>query len=130
MRAHSESGVPATGASLLASTFVVVSSACCVGPLAVVLSFFGLTGTTLLAIENVVGPYRPIILGLTTLLLGAGFYYAYRSETACEPDAVCSRPASRRLQRFAVWLATLVFAILLYFTYVHPNLDVLFGIYT
>lgn len=71
-----------------ASVLVLVSSACCIGPLAVMLSFVGLTSGTMLAVENVVGPFRPLILS-----------------------------------------ATVLFVALLYFTYVHPNLDVLFGIY-
>ena len=119
-----------TGVPLLASTLVLVSSACCIGPLAVVLSFVGLSGSTLLAIENVVGPFRPVILSLTLAFLGTGFYFAYRrQEVSCEDGKICARPGSRRIQKILLWSATGLFLVLLYFTYVHPNLDVLFGIY-
>lgn len=119
----------AAGGSLLPLVLVLVSSACCVGPLAVVLSFVGLSTGTLLAVENVFGPFRPLILGLTALALGVGFYAAYRREEACEPGQVCALPQSRRVQRIALWAATVLLLVLLYFTYVHPNLDVWFGIY-
>lgn len=116
-------GAPAAAISVL------VSSACCIGPLAVVLSYVGLSAGTMLAIENVVGPFRPIVLGATVSLLALGFYGAYRPVDACEPGEACARPASRRLQRAALWAATAFFLVLLYFTYVHPNLDLWFGIY-
>ena len=122
------SSVSATGSSVIATLLVFISSACCIGPLAVVLSLVGLSSTTMLAIENLFGPYRPYILGLTVLFLGIGFYAAYREEP-CEDGKVCAIPATRRLQRILLWLATGLMLVLLYFTYVHPNLDVLFGIY-
>lgn len=114
----------------MATVMVVVSSACCVGPLAVGLSFVGLSTTTLLAVENVLGSFRPFILGITALFLAAGFYGAYRpSPESCAPGRVCAIPAARRLQRVLVWVAAGMFGVLLYFTYVHPNLDVLFDVY-
>ena len=125
-----KSSVSATGGSAVASVFILLSSACCIGPLAVAFSFLGLSTSAVLAIENVVGPFRPSILGLTTVLIGGGFYFAYRPEReACEDGKICALPGSRRVQRVALWMATSMFLVLLYFTYVHPNLDVLFGIY-
>ncbi len=119
-----------TGGSIATTLLVFVSSACCVGPMAVVLSFVGLSGSTLLAIENTVGPFRSYVLGLTVLALGVGFYSAYRPlGSDCAPGTACARPESRRLQRASLWLASGLMAVLLYFTYVHPNLDVYFGIY-
>lgn len=123
-----KSSLPATGTSVLATLLVFVSSACCVGPLAVALSFVGLSSSTLLTVENTFGPFRPYILGLTVLVLAVGFWAAYRKEP-CEDGQVCAVPATRRVQRAALWLAAVLLAALLYFTYVHPNLDVLFGIY-
>jgi len=89
-----------------------------------------LSTTTLLAVENVLGPYRAVILVLTGLFLALGFYAAYRpSAEACKPGKVCAIPATRRLQRVLIWSATGLLVVLLYFTYVHPNLDVLFDVY-
>ena len=84
----------------------------------------------MLAVENVVGPFRSPILSVTVVFLGIGFYAAYRKqEVECEDGKVCAQPGSRHVQRVLLWIATLLFLTLLYFTYVHPNLDVLFGIY-
>ncbi len=125
-----DSRLTSSSLPVVASALVLVSSACCIGPLAVVLSFVGLTSGTMLAVENVVGPFRPLILSATVLFLGVGFYAAYRKqEVECEDGKVCARPGARRVQRLLLWVATLLFLALLYFTYVHPNLDVLFGIY-
>ena len=123
-----KTSVSATGSSVIATLLVFVSSACCIGPLAVVFSFVGLSSSTMLVVENLFGPYRLYILGLTVLFLGIGFYAAYRKEP-CEDGKVCAIPATRRLQRLLLWVATGLMLVLLYFTYVHPNLDVLFGIY-
>ena len=120
-----------TGGSTLAATLmVIVSSACCVGPLAVVLSFVGLSTTTMLSVENVFGPFRPYILSLTILFLGVGFYAAYRrGRVTCEDGAVCAIPGTLRFQRLLLWVATLLLLVLLYFTFIHPNLDLYFDIY-
>lgn len=120
----------AAGVPVVASLLVLVSSACCIGPLVVLFSWVGLTGGTMLTIESVVGPYRPLVLGLTVGFLATGFYFAYRrEETGCAEGRVCARAGSRRLQRVLLWVASLFFVVLLYFTYVHPNLDHWLGIY-
>ena len=123
-----KSTLSATGSSVIATLLVFVSSACCIGPLAVVFSFVGLSSSTLLAVENLFGPFRHVILVLTVIFLAIGFRATYRKEP-CEEGKVCAIPATRRLQRVLLWVATGLMLVLLYFTYVHPNLDVLFGIY-
>lgn len=120
----------ATGSSMVTMLLVFVSSACCIGPLMIVFSFVGLSMTTMLTIESIFGPYRLFILGATILFLGIGFYTAYRpQERECEPGTVCATHRSRLVQRITLWIATAFMLVLLYFTYVHPNLDVWFGIY-
>jgi mercuric ion transport protein len=57
-------------ASIVAAT---VASACCIGPVVLVLLGAGTFGASLASLE----PYRPIFLGVTTLLLGVAFYAAY-----------------------------------------------------
>ncbi len=122
--------ISSTASSAITTLFVFLSSACCVGPLIIVFSFIGLSGSTILAIENTVGPYRPLILGFTATLLVTGFYFAYRQQTGvCLPGKICAHPKSRMIQRISLWFSVLLFLILLYFTYIHPNLDILFGIY-
>ncbi len=121
----------ATGSSVAATLLVFVGSACCIGPLAGVFTLVGLSGSTVLLVENTVGPYRPYVLALTVLSLTVGFYAAYRpvAATSCAPGTACARPESRKLQRGFLWFASSLFLVVLYFTYVHPNVDVYFGIY-
>ena len=118
------------GSSIATTLLIFLSSTCCIGPLMVIFSFIGISSVTLLAIENVFGPYRMIILIITSISLILGFYLAYKPQKLdCEPGKVCDQPNSRKIQRFGLWLATGFLIILLYFTYIHPNLDVWFGIY-
>jgi mercuric ion transport protein len=93
-------------ASIVAAT---VASACCIGPVVLVLLGAGTFGASLASLE----PYRPIFLGVTTLLLGFAFYAAYRPMNDCD---TCS-PASRRRTKIAVWFAAVVVVVLVAFPY-------------
>lgn len=86
-----------------------VASACCIGPVALVLLGLGTFGASLAALE----PYRPLFLVATTALLLAGFYAAYRPLTDCE---ACS-PASRRRTQITVWIAAACVVVLVTFPY-------------
>lgn len=86
-----------------------VASACCIGPVVFVLLGAGAAGASLAVLE----PYRPILLGLTGVLLGGAFYVAYRPAVDC---GACA-PVSRRRTRFAVWIAVALAAALLTFPY-------------
>ena len=85
------------------------ASLCCIGPVVLVLLGAGAFGASLASLER----YRPILLAVTTLLLGFAFYAAYRPANDCE---TCS-PASRRRAKIAVWLAAAVVAVLVAFPY-------------
>ena len=86
-----------------------VASACCIGPVALVLLGVGAFGASLAALE----PYRPALLGVTAVLLGGAFYVAYRPTSDCDACA----PALRRHTRIAVWIATVVAVALVTFPY-------------
>lgn len=93
-------------ASVVAAT---VASACCIGPVVLVLLGVGTFGASLASLER----YRPGFIAVTTILLGMAFYSAYRPVTDC---GVCV-PASRRKARIAVWIAAVVVAVLVAFPY-------------
>ncbi len=78
----------------------LLASACCIGPL-----ILGAAGLGSLGFAAALAPYRPWFLGLTAVLLGIGFYLAYRPQpaAACGPDGACSVPARRRNQRIVLW---------------------------
>lgn len=86
-----------------------VASACCIGPVAFVLLGAGAAGASLAVLE----PYRPLLLGLTAVLLGGAFYVAYRPTADCD---ACSA-ASQKRTRIAVWIAAALAAALLTFPY-------------
>lgn len=85
-----------------------VASACCIGPVAFVLLGAGALGASLSALE----PYRPVLLGLTAVLLGGAFYVAYPTS-----DCDACSPVSRRRTRIAVWIAAALAAALVTFPY-------------
>ena len=86
-----------------------VASACCIGPVALVLLGAGSMGASLSALE----PYRPALLTATALLLGGAFFVAYRPIADCD---TCS-PTARTRTRVAVWFAAAVAIALVAFPY-------------
>jgi mercuric ion transport protein len=95
-------------ASVLAAA---AASACCIGPVVAAVLGAGALGAASTRLE----PYRPWLLGVTVVLLGAGFVSAYRREAECA-DGSCA-PASRRSARIVLWIAAVVVALLTAFPY-------------
>lgn len=87
----------------------LLASACCIGPL-----LLGAVGFGSLGLATALAPLRPWLLGLTVVLIGTGFYLAYRPQVAevCAPGQACAKPASRRNQRLGVWIVTVLSAAL------------------
>ena len=97
-----------TIAGSLASAFA--SSLCCTLPLAAA----GLgVGTASLA--PMLAPWRPLLMIAVAVLLGRGFYNAYKPLPACEEHC---RPASRRGVRVRMWVTAAVALSLLGIPYV------------
>ena len=89
------------GAALLAA---LAASSCCLGP--VILAALGLGGAGVFA---GVAAYRPLLLGVTAVFLGVGFYLSYRKPKVVQGDACgCERPKAGRLPRILLWVATVV----------------------
>ena len=86
-----------------------LASICCLGPL-----LLGAVGFGSLGFAAALAPLRPWFLGLTGVLIGVGFFLAYRPRraAACAPGEACAQPASRRNQRLALWLVTVLTVIL------------------
>lgn len=99
------------------------SSLCCLGPL--LFGVLGLGGAGLLVKLEA---YRPYLAGLTLLLLGAGFYFTYRTPRPSSPAAVegtacdCALPKANCFGRVVLWLATIVVVAFLAFPYLAPIL--------
>ena len=89
------------GASLIAG---IAASLCCILPIV-----FALAGAGIVGASAFFAAWRPYLLGLTFLLLGLGFYFAYRKPNhACEPGSVCEKPATNRTGRIGLWIATAI----------------------
>jgi hypothetical protein len=92
----------ATGGALGLSALALAFGACCVAPWAVAL--LGVSGAVLLARMAFVQPY---VVAATLVLLGAGFWFAYRRRT----DVACDVAQRRRLRGLVWAAATVVIAI-------------------
>jgi len=80
-----------------------LASACCIGPLLMVFLGIGSAGA-LTALE----PWRPIMMVLTFLFLGLGFYVTYRKpKVTAGAGSDCCSPNRRKLQKILLWIATL-----------------------
>lgn len=104
----------ATTAGSVVSAFI--ASTCCIGPL--VFALLGIGGAGLLVKLE---PWRPYFVGLTFLLLGAGFYFAYRRPARAATDGPacdCPAPRANRAGRVMLWVVTPVVAGFLVFPYV------------
>ena len=87
----------------------VVASACCIGPVVLVLLGAGAFGASLASLER----YRPIFLTVTTAFLAFAFYTAYRPTEDCD---VCES-STRRRGRIIVWIAAFIVTALVAFPY-------------
>ncbi len=93
-------GLWAAGGSVIAA---VVASACCWLPL-VLIGF----GASAAGVSSTFERFRPLMLGTTAVLLGAGFYLVYFRKEKCAPGQACAVPNRKlqRLNRAMLWVAT------------------------
>ena len=108
----------ATPGSLLAGAAAAIgASACCAGPLLlVILGVGGAWGSRLVALE----PLQPYFVAAALMFFGFAFYRLYRTQDACSPDEVCAVPAVRRRQRVIFWIVAAVAAVLMSFPLYAP----------
>jgi mercuric ion transport protein len=97
--------------SLAAGVLAAIgASACCVGPL--VLLMLGIGGAwiaNLTALE----PLRPWFMGATLVFLGLAFRHLYLQPQVCEPGAACAEPMVLKRQRLMFWIVSVVLLALL-----------------
>lgn len=94
------------GSALVGSLLAgLLASICCIGPLVL-----GAVGLGSLGLAAALAPLRPWFLGLSAALIALGFYLAYRPSgpQVCGSGGSCARPDSRRGQRVALWLVTIL----------------------
>lgn len=89
----------------------VLASSCCIGPL--VLISLGVSGAwmgNLTALQA----YQPVFVIVTLAFLAFGFWLVYaKPKQPCAAESSCASPASDRVVKTALWLATALIAIAL-----------------
>src|SRR5574341_1487006 len=90
----------------------ILASLCCIGPAAA-----AVIGTGGLGVFSAFEKYRPYLIGLTAILLGFAFYFAYRKhEVKCD-DGSCKINGASKWNKIGVWSATFLAAIAITFPY-------------
>jgi mercuric ion transport protein len=98
------------GSVLAGAAAAIGASACCAGPLLlVVLGVGGAWGSRLVALEV----YQPWFIAAALLFFGYAFFKLYRAPEACAPDEACAIPAVRRRQRVIFWVVSALAAALM-----------------
>lgn len=89
----------------------VLASTCCIGPL--VLVTLGVSGAWIGNL-TALAPYQPFFVTATLGFLSVGFWQVYfKPKKACAVDSYCANPASDRIVKTALWVATILVIIAL-----------------
>ncbi len=95
----------------------LLASACCLGPLVLLLlGFSGAWIGNLAALE----PYRPVFIAVAGVALYVAGRRIYRPVRQCAPDEVCALPQVRAIYKACFWLVVILVLLALAFPYVLP----------
>lgn len=72
----------------------LLASLCCIGPVV-----FSLIGAGSLGFAAAFEPYRPYLMAMTVVFLGAGFYFTYRKRAVGCEDGACKVESASTLTR-------------------------------
>lgn len=105
--------VSTTSGSVLAGAAAAIgASACCAGPLLLVmLGVGGAWGSRLVALET----YQPLFVAAALVFFGFAFYRLYLTPDACAPGEACAVPAVRQRQRVLFWFVAVIATALMSF---------------
>lgn len=100
----------------------LAAASCCILPL--ILFSLGISGAWIGNL-TALSKYHEIFVVVTLVSLGAGYWRVYKKKNAekcCDADSYCASPASGRLMKWVLWVATVIIAVALLFPYVTPYL--------
>ncbi|MBS0342897.1 MAG: mercury transporter MerT [Proteobacteria bacterium] len=93
------------------------ASACCAGPLLLVmLGIGGAWGSRLVALER----FQPLFIAAALAFFAAAFHRLYRRPEACAPDEACAAPQVVQRQRLLFWVIAVLAAALMAFPWYAP----------
>ena len=119
--AHKSTRRRTPGARLLSIAGILGGLAigsCCVVPF--ILVTVGVTGAWIGSL-TALAPYKPIFVAFTLAVLAVGFFMVYRRpKAACADGSYCAHPASDRIAKIGLWVATVLVAIALGFPSLVP----------
>ena len=96
-----------SGAVLAGAAAAIGASACCAGPLLLVmLGVGGAWGSRLVALET----YKPLFVAAALVFFGFAFYRLYLTPDTCAPGEACAVPAVHRRQRVLFWFVAVIAA--------------------
>ena len=95
----------------------LAAASCCVVPFALFVA--GVSGAWI-ANLTALKPYQPLFVTIALVCLGAGYYAVYRKPKAaeCSEGSYCANPASDRLAKIGLWLASVLIIVALGFPHV------------
>lgn len=105
------------GALLAGGVAALLASACCLGPL--VLLMLGISGAwigNLTALE----PYRPVFIGVALAAVYFAHRRIFRPVSECLPGEICAVPAVNRMYKALFWVVVVLLGVALVFPYVAP----------
>lgn len=96
----------------------LLASACCVGPLALVM--LGVSGAWIASL-TLLEPFRWVFVGVALAFMALAWRRIYRAPAAaCEPGSVCALPQASRLYRILFWVVSAIVLLALAFPYFAP----------
>lgn len=106
-----------SGSVLAGAAAAIGASACCAGPLVlVVLGIGGAWGSRMVALEA----YQPYFLTAAVAFFAFALYRLYHKPEACAPGEACAVAAVRQRQRIIFWVVTFIAAALMAFPLYAP----------
>lgn len=106
-------GATGAGKALIAGGLsALLASACCLGPL--VLIMLGISGAWISSL-TLLEPYQPLFVGVAAIALILAARRIWRPVAACEPGQACQRPMVNRSYKVLFVMAVLLLAAALVF---------------
>jgi mercuric ion transport protein len=104
-----------SGALFIGGLAAILASACCLGPL--VLVVLGLSGAWIGNL-TLLEPYRPFFIAGALVALFFAARQIFRPAQACEPGEVCAVPQTRRVYKILFVIASALVVVALVYPYV------------